>query len=401
MLLNLVGNAIKFTERGRGRGARSTLDGREPRTASSCTSRCATPASASPPSSSELIFEPFAQADGSTTRRYGGTGLGLAISRQLVELMGGEIWVESEVGQGSTFHFTVPFGLAAPPAAAAPAAAMARLRGLRVLVVDDNATNRRILADMLTSWGAAADRGRQRPGGAGAHCAGPARRAVRARAARCGHARAWTASTLAERIARLPTSAPLAIMLLTSRQLGMRARAVPLSSASPVLLKPVKPSELLDAIVAGYCGRNPNRAAVRPSSTRDAAAQAPLRVLVAEDNIGQPAAHRRLLEKRGHPVLVADNGREACGARAAPFDVVLMDVQMPELDGLAATAEIRRREASGGARCHHRHDGQRHEGGPRAVPGRRDGRLRDQAREHPRGGRAAGSPGGGGQGGAG
>ena len=148
--MNLVGNAIKFTERGEVlvrvvRRARSD-------DVACCTSRCRTPASASPPTSRRLIFEVFEQADKSTTRLYGGTGLGLAIVSKLVTLMDGCVWVESELGRGSAFHFTASFGLEREPAE--PTVALpAKWHDLRVLIVDDNATNRQILEEMLPKWG--------------------------------------------------------------------------------------------------------------------------------------------------------------------------------------------------------------------------------------------------------
>ena len=213
VLINLVGNAIKFTERGRGRASTSQPEIADRAASRACTSPCATRASASPRRSSRRIFEPFAQADSSTTRKYGGTGLGLAISARLVEMMGGRIWVESEAGQGSTFHFTARFGLAAGRRAPAAAGAEpADLHGLPVLVVDDNATNRRILEEMLTSWGmrptavdggAAALAALARGGGGGrAVPAGPARRPhagdgrLHAGRADPGGLRSWPAPTL-------------------------------------------------------------------------------------------------------------------------------------------------------------------------------------------------------------
>jgi two-component system, sensor histidine kinase and response regulator len=346
VLLNLVGNAVKFTERGE--------------VAVLVTAGVASPDGAVlniavrdsgigiSAEQQRLIFDAFAQADGSTTRRYGGTGLGLAISRRLVELMGGQLWVESEVGHGSTFHFAVHVRPAVLPAPPLPAASMERLRDLPVLVVDDHATNRRLLAAFVKGWGArptVVESGEA----ALALLAGPdgARFEL---VLLDGAMPGMDGFTVAERMRALPGLGPLTIMLLTSSDMhGMQLSRCRELGVARHLLKPIAPSELLDAILQAL-GQEPEQGSRSPVIDPPTQARRPLRVLVAEDNVINQLLIRRLIEKAGHEVLVVGNGREALKVlEAHPFDVVFMDVQMPELDGMAATAEIRRREAITGA----------------------------------------------------
>jgi signal transduction histidine kinase/CheY-like chemotaxis protein len=377
VVLNLTSNAIKFTEHGevvvevtRGEGRRSREEGRE-------TSEAVAPAAAAnpgssplasrpsplvslrfsvsdtgmgiPPQKQRLIFEPFQQADASTTRRFGGTGLGLTISARLVELMGGQIGVESAAGKGSTFWFTVRLGV--PPDL--PAADLpwdpGRLDGLPVLIVDDNATNRRILKEVLAGWGmkpaAAAD--------------GALALAALERAAAVGEPfplvlldammPEMDGFAVAERIRARPEWAGTTLMMLSSADhQGAAARCRELG-VPRYLLKPIKQSDLLEAIQAALAARDPGARTVAPTSTTPAAARTPpgrrLKILLAEDNAVNQLLAVRLLEKAGHTVTVVNNGGEAVEAAISePFDVVLMDVEMPELDGLEATGEIRRRE---------------------------------------------------------
>ena len=299
------------------------------------------------------IFGAFVQADASTTRRYGGTGLGLTISAQLVELMGGRIWIESEVGKGSRFHFVADFGRRRE-SGTSPSAPAFNLRDLRVLVVDDNATNRLILSEILASW--------QMRAVAVNDVAG-ALAALREAAGRGEpfHLVLTDALmpdvdgfTLATEIARDEQLATTKVILLTSAGLLRPRGQTGTATFAATLTKPVKQSDLLDAIVTTFAAANRPTAAPRARRPRRRSraklrkAQS-LRVLVAEDNATNQKLVLTLLSQRGHEVVVVGNGRQAVETSAAqPFDVILMDVQMPELGGLEATAAIRARERDAG-----------------------------------------------------
>jgi PAS domain S-box-containing protein len=390
IVVNLVGNAIKFTERGevvltveRMKEESGTADG-----SANVTENATGDAPAGsllhfsvrdtgigiPADKLEMIFHPFEQADTSTTRKYGGTGLGLSICRRLVDMMGGRIWVESRVGQGSTFHFTARFDVQG--SAAATPAEPEELRGLPVLVVDDNATNRRILREVLTNW-------RMRPVAVeGAEAA--VAEWVRARSAGEPFALLLTdmhmPGTDGIGLVRRLRAAPEAggagetsarVVVLTSSGLGSAADAAELRAMGVVgwLVKPVKQSALLDTILNALShpvdpeaagGRNSEAKTASASQLRlrtapadgapglrSAAATAgpPLRILLAEDTPVNQKMAIRLLEKRGHKVTLATTGQEAVAAAARErFDLALMDVQMPGMDGFEATAAIRAAE---------------------------------------------------------
>ena len=299
-----------------------------------------------PPEKQQLIFEAFTQADSSTTRHFGGTGLGLTISSQLVAMMGGRIWVESEVGKGSAFHFTARFGVQTG-ATAKPSSGQVYVKGLAVLVVDDNATNRRILEEMLTNWGmkpTVVDSGR-------AALAEMERAAVSGEPIPLALLDAMMPEMdgfeLAEQIKQHPELSGATIMMLSSAgQRGDAARCRELGIAR-YLTKPIKQSNLLDAILtvlhtssAETQGPSQRSQQSVPTSSRR------LRILLAEDNAVNQRLAVKLLEKRGHILVVAGNGKEALAALAREtFDLILMDVQMPEMDGFAATKAIREREA--------------------------------------------------------
>ena len=352
VIVNLVGNAIKFTER----GEVVVKVGVEEAAGEEAVLRFAVSDTGIgiPPEKQAAIFEPFEQADGSTTRKYGGTGLGLAISCRLIEMMGGRIGVESRVGEGSTFAFTARFALDRDQAARPDRLRDVDLRGLPTLIVDDNATNRRILREMVAHWGLRPEtvedgrlgviRMRQ------AAAAGEPFRLVLLDAMMPemdGFAMAGRVQEVAD-LAGTPM-----IMLSSAGQQRDAARCRELGVAT-YLTKPVKQSDLLDAITtvmarASAAGSRPAVPAA-PAPVAPEAARRRLRILVAEDNPVNQRLAVRLLEKHGHEPVVVGDGRQALEAVAAGgFDVVLMDVQMPNLDGLEATRLLRDRERDSGA----------------------------------------------------
>jgi CheY-like chemotaxis protein len=351
VIINLVGNAIKFTAK----GEVAVRVGVEKREGADWILRFTVSDTGIgvPEEKRELIFAPFSQADTSTTRQYGGTGLGLTISTRLVEMMGGKIWVESEVGRGSQFHFTARLGAADAKAInAGTASTVALLRGVKVLLVDDNRTNRRILEEMMLHWKmkpVSVEDGQE---------ALDQLSAAREAGEPFGliltdmHMPKMDGFTLIERIRERPELATATIMMLTSAgHRGDAARCQELGVAA-YLLKPIRQLELREAI-ARVVGTREHESAI-PLITRFSLhdpldSSRSLRVLLAEDNPVNQRLALRLLEKRGHRVALAGNGREALDAlEKEKFDLIFMDVQMPELDGLAATANIREKEKGSG-----------------------------------------------------
>jgi two-component system, sensor histidine kinase and response regulator len=342
VVVNLVGNAIKFTNLGEV-VVRAAMESRESGEAVLHFQVSDTGVGIDP-SKRDLIFQAFSQADGSTTRRFGGTGLGLTISLELVKLMDGKIWLESEVGKGSTFHFTARFDIArgAPP----HSYAHVDLRGLPVLAIDDTATNRLILTEMLKNWGmdpVSAD-------GAGTAIA-VMKEAVRVRrpfplAIVDAHMPGTDGFKLAASLRRNPRLSKTKIIMLTSAGRGgdlARCRRLRLAG---YLTKPVKQSELFNTVVTvlGKDSSHARGARKVPASFRPASQ--PLRVLVAEDNPVNQQLLKELLRRRGHKVTVASDGNQALEAyRKYPFDAIVMDVQMPVVSGYEATATIRNMES--------------------------------------------------------
>jgi two-component system, sensor histidine kinase and response regulator len=345
VLLNLLGNALKFTAKGE-IGLRVQADATEGRT---CILHFVVSDTGVGIAAAklDLIFDSFSQADASTTREFGGTGLGLTISRRLVEMMGGRIWVESEPGAGSRFHFTANLATSANRTVVTTDA-QAILHGLRVLIVDDNLTNLRILLVMLERWG-------MKPT---AVCGGE-QALIELSAARKAdaaydlvltdmHMPTMDGFGLVEQIKLKPENAPAMIMMLTSGgRKGDAARCRELGIAA-YLIKPVREAELRKAILSVLQAKQ--QPELQPTVPRSSFRRArnparSLRILLAEDNRVNQNLATRLLEKRGHRVVVANNGKEALALLTGDvFDLVFMDVQMPEMDGLQATKAIREQE---------------------------------------------------------
>ncbi len=350
IIMNLAGNAIKFTEHGEV-VVRVVQESREPPPVNAGSAAISLhfmvidTGIGIPEKKRAGVFQAFMQADGSTTRKHGGTGLGLTISRQLVEMMAGRIWLESSVGKGSTFHFSIPFGLG-KGALARPAATGNHLQDRRVLVVDDNQTNRLILQKVLTFWG-------MKP-----VLVAQATEAIAALAqqtfelllldSRLGDVDGFE---LYEKVRPALGAACRAIMMLGSAaqcQDAIRCRELGLSV---YLTKPLNEQELRAAIdsalgtVAAPCP-----ASMVASGKMQLVADRKYRILLAEDNRINQELAVALLTKRGHAVVVAKDGREALSIlNREAFDLVLMDIQMPAMDGFEATAEIRKKEMSTGA----------------------------------------------------
>jgi two-component system sensor histidine kinase/response regulator len=338
ILVNLVGNAIKFTEQGEILVS-VELESQIPEAVQLHFAVKDTGVGIAA-EKQDKIFESFSQADGSMTRKYGGTGLGLTICSRLVEMMGGRIWVESQLGQGSTFHFTTRLGIQTETFEPAVPLHRAQLRDLPVLIVDDNSTNRRVLVEILSRWGmkpTAVEGGRA---------------ALFALQAAKNDGRPFPlilldgqmpevdGFTLAQQIQEHPDLAPATIMMLTSAdQLGDATLCRKLG-ISAYLVKPIRQLQLLDMICKSLQPAPPDRADTGRS-----------RVLVAEDNMVNQTLARRLLEKRGYDVSVVGNGLAALAAiENQSFDIVLMDLQMPDMDGLETTAAIRQLELVTGNR---------------------------------------------------
>jgi two-component system, sensor histidine kinase and response regulator len=343
VLVNLVGNAIKFTERGQILVQVEV----ESRSEDAITVHYFVSDSGIgiPREKLQTIFEPFKQADGSTTRRFGGTGLGLTISSTLVDLMGGRIWVESAPLEGSTFHFTVNLGLTD----ARPELMALDLTDVAVLIVDDNAVNRRVLHDLLLRW-------KMRPAVADSGAA-----AIRALLEARQNGKPFSLVLLdvnmpemdgfevASRVRSDPQLGGATIMMLSSSgQHDEAARCKSMGIANH-LTKPIDQRDLLSAISRALAREQGPRPQLPQSMLPAELPERRLHVLLADDNAVNQRLAASLLERRGHRVTIAANGREALTALdRGPVDVILMDVQMPEMGGFEATAVIREAELETG-----------------------------------------------------
>ena len=347
ILINLAGNALKFTAQGEV-CVRASLAACTEATAS-IRFEVSDTGIGIPPEAQARLFRPFSQVDASTTRRFGGTGLGLSISRRLVEMMGGEIGVKSEEGRGSTFWLVIPFPIAELESATSQVAAARTLAGKRVLVVDDNATSRRLMGVLLETWGCLH-----------AEVESPAQAMEALRAARLRDAPFDLAlldmlmpeingDVLARQIKADQTLSPTVLVLLSS--LGVATSEADLRAAgfTAWMTKPIKQAPLFQRLCEALVQAGPASTAT-VSGARVSPAEAPspaahsrrLRVLVAEDNQVNQKLALRILERRGHSPEVVENGQLAVERlKGERFDVVLMDCQMPVLDGYEASRVIR------------------------------------------------------------
>ncbi len=358
IVVNLVGNALKFTSE----GEVLVSVGLESETPTELSLHFAVSDTGIgiPPDKQRLIFESFSQADASTTRTYGGTGLGLAISSQLVQLMGGKIWVESPApmsaddeggdkrgGPGSVFHFIVNLARAEETAAKPKRLASEELHDMRVLVVDDNATSRRVLGEVLVNWG-------MKPISV---AGGEKALAVMAEALQEGHPfrlvlldsnmPGMDGFTVARHIKEGAEYAGTTVMILTSGgSRGDAARCKELG-VSAYLMKPIKQSDLFEGIMAAISGEGETGEIITRHSIRENRMR--LDILLAEDHAVNRTLVVRMIEKWGHQIRAVENGRQAVEAiNEHKFDLVLMDCQMPEMDGYQATAAIRKKEKETG-----------------------------------------------------
>jgi PAS domain S-box-containing protein len=342
VLINLLTNAVKFTEQGEVvvTVSRAPTAGEAP-AAPQLLFAVRDTGIGIPPDRQDRLFQSFSQVDPTTARRYGGTGLGLAISKRLVEMMGGRIWVDSEPGKGSTFSFIID----APPAPdfvsrTRHVGAQPQLRGRRLLVVDDNDTNRLIIVRQVRAWGMIArDTASPREALDWIRRGDPFDVAILDMSMP-----EMDGLELATAIREERTPESLPIILCSS--LGRREAGAEALHIAACLNKPLKQSQLFDALAAVFVGEAAPAARERAASTVDSAMaqRLPLRILLAEDNAVNQKLALRLLSQMGYRADVAGNGLEAIEAlERQAYDVVLMDVQMPEMDGLEATRQICRR----------------------------------------------------------
>ncbi len=350
ILINLGGNAIKFTDNGEVEifceavkwmadavrlhfGVRDTGVG-------------------IPPDKQAMVFESFRQADGSTTRIYGGTGLGLSISRQLVELMGGRMWLESAAGEGSTFHFEIDLPIGAAPAAAVVVQPPAVFKDVRVLIIDDNATSRQVLAGMAGEWGLAVQAAPDGETGLAMIAEAVAGGAPYALLLLDLQMPGMDGFTVVEYLKNQEQVADLRIIILTAfGQPGDAARCQRLG-IDAYLVKPIRQADLRESLAMVLCS-DPEKqhsakamALVTRHTLRENRLAGGLKVLLAEDDPINQQVAVNMLERLGHTVAIAGNGQAAVEQmQAGTFDLVLMDVQMPVMDGFMAVAKIRELEA--------------------------------------------------------
>ncbi|RMG01224.1 MAG: response regulator [Nitrospirae bacterium] len=341
IIMNLVGNAIKFTEQGEVVVSIKKESEEDRIVTLKCSVRDT--GIGIPEEKLQTVFDKFSQADTSTTRRFGGTGLGLAISKNLIEMMGGSIWVESKVGEGTTFHFTLRLPMATTPAMVQETVPE-EVKGKKILIVDDNATNRLILKEVLYHWDAvvreaedgqsAIDELRKAKDSGNPYdlvlldCRMPG----------------MDGFQVAETVKGDPGLAGTVILMLTSDNRANYATRAKEIGISRYLVKPVRKKELYDAISSSL-GRAKAEKIRRKEEEKISEEVRPLRILLVEDSPDNRLLIQSYLKKTPHTVDIAENGKEAVEKfKAGRYDLVFMDVQMPVMDGYTATREIRKWE---------------------------------------------------------
>lgn len=349
VLLNLVGNALKFTEHGEVVVTLSKLP--SPAFLTKLRIDVKDTGIGMTEAAKRRLFQPFSQVDDSATRRHGGTGLGLAISKQLAELMGGTIGVESKPGAGSTFWFTVAFASGQPPTGTTDSQDAGELKGRRVLVVDDNATNRQILCRLLQRWAVvfhAVDSGIAAIEEiSAAHQRGQPYEAALLDFQMPG----LTGLELADAIRADQRNREMQLVLISSALAPEHRQGIERNRIAATFQKPIRAAALL-RVLRRLWQTAPEHANAAPAPTHHSAApNGGAHILIVEDNATNQMLARRMVEKLGHRADLVGNGREALEALSRiSYDLVLMDCQMPEMDGYEATTEWRKREESSGRR---------------------------------------------------
>jgi CheY-like chemotaxis protein len=350
VLVNLLSNGIKFTTQGevvvqvKSESGPRTLPGIPGASIEPCKLHFSVHDTGIgiPASRLDRLFKSFSQADASTTRQYGGTGLGLAISKRLVELMGGQMWVESVPQKGSTFHFVIQFRPSAATARLPLQGPQPQLADLRLLIVDDNPTNRRILSVQASKWGMI-----PRSANSGAQALEWLQKGETFDLAILDmQMPEMDGLMLARAIRQLPGALMLPLVLLTSMGIRPDNPAFANAAFASCLTKPIKPSQLHEVLVRVVSGAKPAaRKSVTSKLDPAMAARLPLRVLLCDDNLINQKVALRLLQQMGYKADVANNGLECLQAlERQPYDLIFMDVQMPEMDGIEATRQIRLRQ---------------------------------------------------------
>jgi CheY-like chemotaxis protein/HPt (histidine-containing phosphotransfer) domain-containing protein len=357
ILVNLIGNAVKFTQQGEvvievtpaARGTRNLEPGRKTDTDFLRQSEewllhflVRDTGIGIPLDRQNRLFKSFQQVDASTTRHYGGTGLGLAISKRLTELMNGKIWVESDAGKGATFHFTLVAKAAAATSPPAWQNSQPQLAGRRVLVVEDNVTNQRIIAQRASQWGMAIE------------SAASSREALQLLAEKNEYDAIildlqlpdMEGLTLAQEIRTQIRGRKIPLLLLTSVRLRAEDPRPARAGISVFIYKPIRPSQLLDALCRAMSIQiaREKRPPPAPSLDADLARRIPMRLLLADDNPINQKVGLSVLNKLGYQADIANNGVEVLKAlEQKSYDILFLDVQMPEMDGLEAARQICRR----------------------------------------------------------